>query len=81
VVLGHLQRGGSPTNMDRALCTVFGTHAVELIADKDFGQMVAYTGTQVSNVPISKATGRLRTVPLDGGFVRSAGALGICPGD
>jgi len=43
--------------------------------------MVAYTGTQVSNVAITKATGRLRTVPLDGGFVRSARALGIYLGD
>jgi 6-phosphofructokinase len=68
-------------NMDRALCTVFGTHAVELIADGDFGQMVAYTGTKVSNVPITTATGRLRTVPLNSGFVRSARALGICLGD
>ena len=81
VVLGHLQRGGSPTNMDRALCTVFGTQAVELIADGNFGQMVAYTGAQVISVKISEATGRLRTVPLNGGFVRSARALGICLGD
>ena len=81
VVLGHLQRGGSPTNMDRALCTVFGTQAVELIAARDFGQMVAYTGAQVISVKISEATGRLRTVPLNGGFVRSARALGICLGD
>src|SRR5690242_16552697 len=41
VVLGHLQRGGSPTNMDRALCTIFGSKAVELIANKQFGRMVA----------------------------------------
>jgi 6-phosphofructokinase 1 len=81
VVLGHLQRGGSPTNMDRALCTVFGTQAVELIAERDFGKMVAYTGAQVTSVKISEATGRLRTVPLNGGFVRSARALGICLGD
>jgi len=76
-----LQRGGSPTNMDRALCTVFGTQAVELIAERDFGKMVAYTGAQVTSVKISEATGRLRTVPLNGGFVRSARALGICLGD
>jgi 6-phosphofructokinase 1 len=81
VVLGHLQRGGSPTNMDRALCTVFGTQAVELIAERDFGKMVAYTGAQVTSVKISEATGRLRTVPMNGGFVRSARALGICLGD
>lgn len=81
VVLGHLQRGGSPTNMDRALCTTFGTKAVELIAEKKFGQMVSFTGSGVVGVPLAEATGQLRTVPLDGGFVTSARALGICLGD
>lgn len=81
VVLGHLQRGGSPTNMDRALCTVFGAKAVELIAEKQFGQMVAFTGSQVIGVPLREATGRLRTVPLDGGFVTTARSLGICLGE
>jgi 6-phosphofructokinase 1 len=81
VVLGHLQRGGGPTNFDRALCTVFGTTAVELIANAQFGQMVAYTGTQVTSVKLADAIGQLRRVPLDGGFVRAARALGICLGD
>jgi 6-phosphofructokinase len=67
--------------IDGALCTVFGTTAVELIADGKFGQMVTYTGTQVSNVKLSDAVGQLRRVPLDGGFVRAARALGICLGD
>jgi 6-phosphofructokinase 1 len=81
VVLGHLQRGGGPTNFDRALCTVFGTTAVELVADGLFGQMVAFTGAQVTSVKLADAIGQLRRVPLDGGFVRSARALGICLGD
>jgi ATP-dependent phosphofructokinase / diphosphate-dependent phosphofructokinase len=81
LVLGHLQRGGSPTNMDRALCTAFGAKAVELIAEKQFGQMVAFTGGQIKGVPISEATGQLRTVPLGGGFVTSARSMGICLGD
>jgi phosphofructokinase-like protein len=81
VVLGHLQRGGSPTNMDRALCTAFGAHAVELIADGKLGHMVTFTGAQIASVPLAEATGKLRTVPLDGGFVRTARALGICLGD
>jgi 6-phosphofructokinase 1 len=81
VVLGHLQRGGSPTNMDRALCTVFGAKAVELIAEGRFGHMVTYTGPQVTSVPLTEAIGKLRTVPLDGGFVRTARALGISLGD
>lgn len=81
VVLGHLQRGGSPTNMDRALCTVFGAKAVDLIAEKNFGQMVSYSGTGVTSVSLAEATKELRTVPLDGGFVSAARALGICLGD
>jgi 6-phosphofructokinase 1 len=81
VVLGHLQRGGSPTNFDRALCTMFGTHAVELVATGQFGRMVSFTGTAVTDVPISDAVKELRTVPTDGSFVRSARALGISLGD
>jgi 6-phosphofructokinase 1 len=81
VVLGHLQRGGSPTNMDRALCTIFGAKAVELIANGQFGRMVSYTGSQITSVPLSEATGQLRTVNLAGSFVRTARDLGICLGD
>lgn len=81
VVLGHLQRGGSPTNMDRVLCTMFGAKAVELIAAKQFGRMVAHTGVTVSSVPLVDAIGQLRTVPLDSAFISTARALGISLGD
>lgn len=81
VVLGHLQRGGRPTNMDRALCTVFGAKAVELIEQQNFGQMVSFTGSQITSVPLIDAVSRLRTVPLDGGFVTTARSLGLCLGD
>ena len=80
-VLGHLQRGGTPTTFDRALCSMFGAVAVELIAAGDFGKMVAFTGQQVGPVPISEAIGSLKTVPPDGGLVKTARALGICLGD
>jgi ATP-dependent phosphofructokinase / diphosphate-dependent phosphofructokinase len=80
-VLGHLQRGGTPTTFDRALCTMFGAVAVELVAAGDFGKMVAFTGQQVGPIPIAEAVGRLKTVPLDGGLLRTARALGICLGD
>lgn len=81
VVLGHLQRGGSPTNMDRALCTLFGAKAVELIAGRKFGRMVAHTGKTVESVPLAEAIGQLRTVPLDSSYVQTARALGISLGD
>jgi 6-phosphofructokinase 1 len=67
--------------MDRALCTIFGSKAVELIANKEFGRMVAFTGEGVTSVLLSEATGQLRTVPLDGGFVTAARSLEICLGD
>jgi 6-phosphofructokinase 1 len=80
-VLGHLQRGGSPTTFDRVLCSMFGAAAVELIAAGDFGKMVAFTGQQVGSVPIADAVGRLKTVPPDGGLARTARALGMSLGD
>jgi ATP-dependent phosphofructokinase / diphosphate-dependent phosphofructokinase len=80
-VLGHLQRGGSPTSFDRALCSIFGATAVELIAAGEFGQMVAFTGPQVGSIKISDAVGKLKIVRPDGNFVRTARALGISFGD
>lgn len=80
-VLGHLQRGGSPTTFDRALCSMFGAEAIELIAAQKFGCMVAYQGGQVTAVPIAQAVGRLKTVPPEGGLMRTARALGISLGD
>jgi 6-phosphofructokinase len=80
-VLGHLQRGGSPTTLDRALCSMFGATAVELVAAGEFGKMVAFTGAQIGAIKISDAIGKLKTVRPDGNLVRTARALGICLGD
>jgi len=80
-VLGHLQRGGSPTTFDRALCSMFGATAVELVAAGDFGKMVAYVGPQVGAIPIRQAVGKLKTVKPDGNLARTARALGISLGD
>lgn len=80
-VLGHLQRGGSPTTFDRALCSMFGATAVELIAAGDFGKMVGFIGPGVGAVSISEAVGRLKTVPPNGNLARTARALGISLGD
>jgi len=80
-VLGHLQRGGSPTTFDRALCSIFGAMAVELIDAGEFGKMVAFTGPQVGAIKISDAIGKLKIVRPDGNLVRTARALGICFGD
>jgi len=80
-VLGHLQRGGAPTTLDRILGTRFGVRAVELIAEQQFGQMVSYQNYQVLSVPISEAVHRLKLVPPDGQMVQTCRAVGISFGD
>jgi 6-phosphofructokinase 1 len=80
-VLGHLQRGGTPTTFDRALCSMFGAMAVELVDAGDFGKMVAFTGQKIGAVKIADAVGKLKTVPMNGNMARTARALGICLGD
>jgi phosphofructokinase-like protein len=80
-VLGHLQRGGSRTNFDRALCSMYGAKAVELIADDQYGRMVAFEPSGIGSVSLSEAIGGLKIVPPDGGLARTARALGICLGD
>jgi 6-phosphofructokinase 1 len=63
VVLGHVQRGGTPTAFDRVLATRFGLHAIDAVTEKDFGKMVALQGTAIVRVPIEEATAELKTVP------------------
>jgi 6-phosphofructokinase 1 len=65
VVLGHVQRGGTPTAYDRVLATRFGLHAVEAVADRDFGMMVALRGTEIVRVKLAEATAELKTVPWE----------------
>ena len=60
---------------------MFGAVAVEMVANGEFGKMVAFTGDQVGRVDIAKAVGQLKTVPPDGSLSRTARALGICLGD
>jgi len=65
VVLGHTQRGGVPTAYDRVLATRFGLHAVDAVADRDFGVMVALRGTDIVRVKLAEATAELKTVPVE----------------
>ncbi|HZO88270.1 MAG TPA: ATP-dependent 6-phosphofructokinase [Chthonomonadaceae bacterium] len=62
-VIGHIQRGGSPTAFDRVLASRLGIRAAQCVHERDFGKMVALHGTEVVPVPIEKAVGTLRTVP------------------
>ena len=64
-VLGHIQRGGTPTPFDRVLATRFGLNAIEAVKDGDWGKMVALSGTDIVRVPLEAATGVLKTVPLE----------------
>jgi len=64
-VLGHVQRGGTPTAFDRVLATRFGLHAVQAVYKEAFGTMVALRGTQIGLVPIAEATRELKLVPPD----------------
>ncbi|GAA2234337.1 6-phosphofructokinase [Streptomyces amakusaensis] len=61
-VLGHVQRGGTPSAYDRWLATRFGLHAIDAVREGDFGKMVALRGTDIVRVPIADATARLKTV-------------------
>ncbi|MBK1827543.1 6-phosphofructokinase [Haloferula rosea] len=79
--LGHLQRGGGPTALDRILGTRFGVMAVNLAKEGRFGRMVSYQAYHVDSVPIEDAVHQLRLVDPDGEMVRAAKAVGICLGD
>ncbi|SCK24806.1 6-phosphofructokinase [Streptomyces sp. WMMB 322] len=61
-VLGHIQRGGTPTPFDRWLATRFGLHAIDAVRDEDWGKMVSLQGTKIVRVPIAEATAKLKTV-------------------
>jgi phosphofructokinase-like protein len=80
-VLGHLQRGGAPTTLDRILGTRFGVKAVQLANERHFGSMVSYQNYQVRHVPIAEAVNRLRLVPPNGEMIQTARDVEISFGD
>jgi len=79
-VLGHLQRGGSPTTFDRALGSRFGTKAVQMVAAGEFGRMACLKGRSIISVPMEDATRELKLVDPQGEIVRTAEDLGIMLG-
>lgn len=79
-VLGYIQRGGSPTAFDRNLATRMGGHATELIANGQFGRMVALKGSEISSVPLNEVAGKLKLVTEDHDLVVQGRRLGICFG-
>lgn len=80
-VLGHLQRGGSPTAFDRLLASRFGTMAVHLIAEGKIGHMVALQDERIIAVPIAEAVAQQKFVPLESDILRTAFGLDVCLGN
>lgn len=80
-VLGHVQRGASPTYQDRLLASALGVRAVELLNNKQYGRMVAWRNMNVIDVPIEEAIKTCHTVSVDGVLIHTARSLGISLGD
>ncbi len=80
-VLGHTQRGGSPSAFDRVLATLFGVHAFELVLNQKFGRMVTYKNNDISSVTLEEATQEPSFVKKDSYIVKAAKGLGISFGD
>jgi phosphofructokinase-like protein len=79
-VLGHLQRGGTPTAYDRVLASRYGAAAARAVAEGQFNHMVALKGNEICTVPLESCAGRIRSVPPDGELVQTARGLGISLG-
>ncbi|TFG41417.1 MAG: 6-phosphofructokinase [Bacteroidia bacterium] len=80
-VLGYIQRGGTPSPMDRVLATRYGTAAADLIAKRDFGKMVALRNNEITSVPLADVSGRLNLVDPDNTLVTKAKNMGTSFGD
>jgi ATP-dependent phosphofructokinase / diphosphate-dependent phosphofructokinase len=76
-VLGHVQRGGSPSPFDRLLATRYGSYAVELIARKKFGEMVSFQPPVLTSVPLESAISNLKLVDPDDELVHIAEGMGV----
>jgi len=80
-ILGYIQRGGSPSPVDRLLATQYGAHAVELIAQEKYGLMVAKQGENITSVSLSDAGSQLKMVPSNHPLINKARSMDICFGD
>ena len=80
-VLGYIQRGGTPSPMDRVLATRYGMGAADMIAKQQFGKMVALKDGQIVAVPLADVSGKLRLVDPNDPMVQQARNIGTCFGD
>ncbi len=80
-ILGHVQRGGSPTANDRILSTRYGTYAVDLLMEGKFGNMVVLHGNELGYESLENIIGKNKSVQEDGFWVKTARGVGMCLGD
>jgi 6-phosphofructokinase len=80
-ILGHLQRGGTPSAADRVLATRLGAHCVRILREKQYGVMLAVQGGEIRPVPLEEVSGKKKFVPPDHPLVESARLVGTCFGD
>ena len=81
IVLGHLQRGGTPTTYDRLISLRFGAEAVRAIAEGNLNKLIVLRENRIERIPISDVAGKMKLVPLDGDTIQTARDIGICMGD
>ncbi len=81
IVLGHVQRGGTPTAFDRILATLLARHAVKLVMAGEFGQLAVVQRGQIDAVALSSVAGKIRTVQPDDPLILAARSVGTCFGD
>lgn len=80
-ILGYTQRGGTPTAGDRILATRFGSHAAELIHNKQFGRMVCITDNKINSISLDEVGGKTKLIEKDNPLVKEARNMGVCFGD
>lgn len=80
-VLGYIQRGGTPSPMDRVLATRYGGHAADLINQEKYGYMVCLRDDKISEIPLSDVAGKLKLVDPKMNLIKKAKRLGVCFGD
>jgi 6-phosphofructokinase 1 len=81
VVLGHLQRGGTPSTYDRLISIRFGAAAIRCVREGDFNQMVALRKNKLTSIPIDEIAGKMKSVSLNSDTLQTARDIGICMGD
>ena len=80
-ILGHLQRGGTPSTYDRLISLRFGAAAIRAISENDFNKLIVMQKNCITRIPIADVANKMKLVPVDGDTVQTARDIGICLGD